>query len=243
MAIVLFTDFGSADLYVGQVKAVLEREAPGVRVIDLLNDAPAFHPRAAAHLLAALVPEFPQGSVFMAVVDPGVGGSRLPLALRAGGYRFVGPDNGILSVFAARARDARIARIDWVPERLSSSFHGRDLFAPVAARIASDRMLEGWLVPLPEFSVDFGAGDLAEVIYVDHYGNAMTGLRARDASREAVLVVRDRRLRYARVFADASDAELFWYENGQGLVEIAMDRSSAARHLRLDVGTPVAWAA
>jgi S-adenosylmethionine hydrolase len=75
MPIVLFTDFGSADLYVGQVKAALEREAPGVPVIDLLNDLPAFHIKAAAHLFASLVAQFPQGSVFVAVVDPGVGGS------------------------------------------------------------------------------------------------------------------------------------------------------------------------
>src|SRR3954470_7580893 len=111
MAIVLFTDFGPSDPYVGQMKAVLEREAPGIPVIDLLNDAPAFRVRAAAHLLASLVSEFTQGSVFIAVVDPGVGGERLPVALRADGYRFVGPDNGLLSVFAGRAHDAEAWRI------------------------------------------------------------------------------------------------------------------------------------
>jgi S-adenosyl-L-methionine hydrolase (adenosine-forming) len=243
MAIVLFTDFGSADPYVGQVKAVLEREAPGVPVIDLLNDAPAFRVPAAAHLLASLVPELAQGSVFIAVVDPGVGGGRLPIVLRADGYRFVGPDNGLLSVFAARARDAQAWRIAWAPERLSSSFHGRDLFAPVAARLAAGRVPEGWLAPLPALSVDFGAGDLGEVVYVDHYGNAMTGLRAASAPREALLVAGGRRLRYARVFSDAPDAAPFWYANSQGLVEVAMNRGSAARELALDVGTPVAWSA
>src|SRR5437763_1324312 len=137
MAIVLFTDFGSSDPYIGQIKAVLEREAPGVPVIDLLNDAPSFRVRAAAHLLASLVSEFARGSVFIAVVDPGVGSERVPVAVHAGGYHFVGPDNGLLSVFAARARDAQVWRIAWAPERLSASFHGRDLFAPVAARLAA----------------------------------------------------------------------------------------------------------
>jgi len=243
MAIVLFTDFGSADPYVGQLKAVLERDAPGVAVIDLLNDAPAYSVRAAAHLLASLVGEFSQGSVFLAVVDPGVGGARLPIVVRADGYRFVGPDNGLLSVFAARAHDAAVSRIDWTPERLSPSFHGRDLFAPVAAHLATGRIPEGWLVPLPKPAVDFGPGDLAEVIYVDHYGNAMTGLRARNAPREALLALGERRLRYARVFSEAPDAAPFWYDNSQGLVEIAMDRASAARELGLRIGTPVAWAA
>jgi S-adenosyl-L-methionine hydrolase (adenosine-forming) len=243
MPIVLFTDFGCADPYVGQVKAVLEREAPGAAVIDLLNEAPAFAVRAAAHLLAALVPHLAQGSVFLAVVDPGVGSARLPLVLQADGYRFVGPDNGLLSVFAARAREVRLSRIAWTPERMSSSFHGRDVFAPVAARLAAGRLPEGWLQPLDALSVDFGAGDLGEVVFVDHYGNAMTGLRAASAPREAQLAVTGRRLSYARVFSEAESGAPFWYDNSQGLVEIAMDRGSAARALRLEVGTPVAWVA
>ncbi len=243
MPIVLFTDFGSADVYVGQVKAVLAREAPGIPVIDLLNDVPAYRIRPAAHLLASLVPQFPQGSVFLAVVDPGVGGPRAPVALRADGYRFVGPDNGLLSVFAARARDKQAFRIEWIPESLSTSFHGRDLFAPVAARLAVERVPEGWLAPLPGLSVDFGDADLAEVIYVDHYGNARSGLRARNAPREAQLVVNGRPLRYARVFSEAPDGTPFWYENSEGLIEIAMNRASAAERLRLEIGTPLAWAA
>lgn len=243
MAIVLFTDFGSSDPYVGQVKAVLERDAPGVPVIDLLNDVPAFSVEAAAHLLAALAPSFVQGSVFLSVVDPGVGGARLPVVVHADGFRFVAPDNGLLSVLAARARDARVSRIVWTPPRLSSSFHGRDLFAPVAARLAAGRIPEGWLAPLDSQAVDFGDGDLGQVIYIDHYGNAMTGLRVDGAPREALLAVAGRRLRYARVFSHAKGGEPFWYENSQGLVEVAMDRSSAARVLGLEVGAPVAWSA
>jgi S-adenosyl-L-methionine hydrolase (adenosine-forming) len=243
MAIVLFTDFGSRDPYVGQVKGVLERDAPGIAVIDLLHDLHAYAVKPAAHLLASLVPQFAQGSVFVAVVDPGVGGARAPVAVQADGYRFVGPDNGLISVFAARARDARVCRIAWAPARLSSSFHGRDLFAPVAARLAAGGVPEGWLAPVAALSVDFGGGDLGEVIYVDHYGNAMTGLRAADVPREAELAVAGRRLSYARVFSDARDGAAFWYENSQGLVEIAMDRASAAGALGLEVGAQVAWAA
>ncbi|MGE5027496.1 MAG: S-adenosyl-l-methionine hydroxide adenosyltransferase family protein [Betaproteobacteria bacterium] len=101
--ILLFTDFGSADLYTGQVKAVLAQRAPGVPVIDLLNDAPDFNVRASAHLLAALAPQFPPGSVFLAVVDPGVGSARGAVVVEADGRWFVGPDNGLMSVVAARA--------------------------------------------------------------------------------------------------------------------------------------------
>lgn len=242
MAIVLFTDFGSTDPYVGQVKAVLGQIAPTVPTIDLLNDAPAFDVKASAHLLASLAGHFPQGSVFLAVVDPGVGGPRAPVMVRADGYRFVGPDNGLLSVFAARAAHPEVFRIAWRPERLSSSFHGRDLFAPVAARVAADDVPDGWLVRTRGLAVDFGRADLAEIVYVDHYGNAVSGIRAGVLPREAKVVVNGRRLRYAGVFSAVPRGGAFWYENSQGLVEIAVNQGSAAKKLKLRVGTRVRWA-
>lgn len=241
MAIILFTDFGSTDPYVGQVKAVLGRIAPGVPIIDLLNDAPDFDVKASAHLLASLVGQFPQGSVFLSVVDPGVGGPRAAVAVRADGYRFVGPDNGLLSVFAARAAHAEISRIAWRPRSLSSSFHGRDLFAPVAAHIAIDDVPDGWLAPLPRLSVDFGNRDLAEIVYVDHYGNAVSGIRAGAARGDATLVANGHRLRHARVFSAVPRGAAFWYENSQGLVEIAVNQGNAAKKLKLRVGTRVRW--
>lgn len=241
MAIVLFTDFGSADIYVGQVKAALHRDAPGIPVIDLLNDAPAFNVKAAAHLLASLVSEFPQGSVFVAVVDPGVGGARAPAMLQADGYRFVGPDNGLLSVFAARAAHAETFRIAWAPERLAPSFHGRDLFAPVAARIAAGTLPRRRLAPLRRLAVNFGAADLAGIIYIDHFGNATTGIRAQGISRDARLVAHGHRLGYARAFSSAPRGRAFWHVNSQGLVEIVVNQGSAANSLRLRIGDRVVW--
>jgi S-adenosylmethionine hydrolase len=243
MAIVLFTDFGSQDLYLGQVKAVLAREAPGAGIIDLLNDVPAFNVRAAAHLLASLVPTFPQGSIFLSVVDPGVGGAREPIAMRAGGYRFVGPDNGLLSVFAARAAHTEAFRIVWRPQALSSSFHGRDLFAPVAACLEMATVPPGWLEPLEALSIGFGADDLPEIIYVDHYGNAMTGLRADATRRDGVLVASGRQISQAPVFSAVPPGTPFWYPNSLGLIEIAVNQGRAAEDLQLEIGEPVGWAA
>lgn len=241
MAIILFTDFGCAGIYLGQVKAALERAAPGIPVIDLFNDAPAFNIRTAAHLLASLVREFPQGSVFLGVVDPGVGSRRTPMVLRVDGYRLVGPDNGLLSVFAARAAHVEAFRIAWKPGRLSSSFHGRDLFAPVAAKIAADTLPRDWLAPLPGLAIDFGPADLAEIIHVDRYGNAMTGLRAAGVPRGALLTLKRRRLARARTFSSVRKGDAFWYANSQGLVEIAVNQGSAADLLRLRIGDRVAW--
>jgi S-adenosyl-L-methionine hydrolase (adenosine-forming) len=242
MAIALFTDFGSQDPYVGQVKAVLARDAPRVHVIDLLNDAPPYNVKAGAHLLASLVPACPRGTVFLAVVDPGVGGARASVVVRADRCSFVGPDNGLLSVFAARAERARVSRIAWTPDKLSSSFHGRDLFAPVAARLATGKLPRGWLAPLDGLGVAFGERDLGEIIYVDRYGNAMTGIRAGGVSRDAKLMVNGRTLRHAPVFSSVREGELFWYENSQGLVEVAANQANAAEMLRVAIGAPVQWA-
>jgi S-adenosylmethionine hydrolase len=202
--------------------------------VDALHDAPDFGIEPAAHLLAALASEYPRGSTFLAVVDPGVGGKRDAIVVRADGRTFVGPDNGLLSVLWQRARRRKCFRIVWKPRRLTRSFHGRDLFAPVAAALAAKRLPKHWLgvKRAPDALLD--AGDLARVIYVDHYGNCMTGIRAKTLPRTAVLRVETRRLRHARTFEEARGA--FWYENSLGLVEVALPRGNAARTLGLRVG-------
>jgi S-adenosylmethionine hydrolase len=238
MAIVLFTDFG-ADLYVGQVKSVLLERAPRVPVIDLLHDAPAFDARAAAHLLAACLTRFPPGSVFVAVVDPGVGTERPAVVAECAGRFLVGPDNGLLSVCCERAGAARFWSIIWRPEELSRSFHGRDLFAPVAAAIAAGAWPEDRLAPRPSLQVSFGARDLPAIVYIDRYGNACTGLRAQSVPTERVVVAGGTCLAYAPVFAAAPAGEAFWYENSLGLVEIAACRADASVLLGLRVGDRV----
>jgi S-adenosylmethionine hydrolase len=243
MAIVLFTDFGAGDLYVGQVKGVLQRLAPPIAVIDLLHDAPAFNVRASAHLLAALVGHFAEDSVIMAVVDPGVGGARNAIVMQADGRWYVGPDNGLLSVVGARAVRGHCARIIWQPEQLSASFHGRDLFAPVAATLAVQGGLpKAWFEHLDGLDVEFGSDDLPEIIYVDHYGNAHTGIRASGIPRESRLGLGELRLPFVPTFSEASADAPFWYENSQGLVEIAVNCGSAARQLGLKIGDRLGWA-
>ena len=239
----MFTDFGAADIYVGQVKAVLARHAPGIAVIDLLHEAPAFHVKAAAHLLASLATQIPAGSVTLAVVDPGVGSARDAVVINADQHWLLGPDNGLLSVVAARARACAYWRITWQPEALSASFHGRDLFAPLAAAIALGEFPAGKAVPVDGLSVDWGGTDLGEIIYIDHYGNAFTGLRAQSLQPDMRVVAGGKSLSCARVFSAVPRGEAFWYANSIGLVEIAGNRCSAARMLNLAVGQPVGIAA
>ena len=243
MGIFLFTDFGAADIYVGQVKAVLAREAPANAIIDLLHEAPAFNVRAGAHLLAALAAQIPAGSVTLAVVDPGVGGARAAVALEVDGRWFVGPDNGLMSVLAARAAKTSVWRITWEPQNLAPSFHGRDLFAPVAAALARGEFPAGKAVRADRLQVEFGATDLGEIIYIDHYGNAFTGLRAPALPHDMRIVAGGASLSYARVFSAAAPGGTFWYANSLGLVEIAGNGCSAAAVLGLAVGQPAAHSA
>jgi S-adenosylmethionine hydrolase len=236
--IVLFTDFGPSP-YVGQMKAVLWRLAPEARVIDLFDDAPAHDPMLSAYLLAAYGPEMPEGAAILAIVDPGVGGPRAPIALAADGRWYVGPDNGLMAPTARRAKRARVFDIAWRPAHLSASFHGRDLFAPVAAGLAM-----GGPAPGSERGVDTLVGrdwpdDLARIVYIDRFGNAMTGLRASTLGPDATLAVAGRRLTRARTFSDLPVGAPFWYENANCLAEIAVNRGRADRMLGIGVGDPV----
>lgn len=235
--IVLFTDFGAHDPYVGQMKARLSEQAPSVPLIDLLHEVPDFNPHAGAHLLAALVPQFPVGTVFLAVVDPGVGTPRGAVVLEADGRWFVGPDNGLLSVLAARAQGVRLWRIVWRPEALSATFHGRDLFAPIAAAIANGPFPQDRLDAVDQLGVEFDAGDLPRVIYIDHYGNAWTGIRG--ASTAARVHAAGHDFAHAESFGFAGKGAGFWFVNSVGLVELAVNRGSAAATCGLKVGDPV----
>lgn len=237
MAIVLFTDFGSSDIYVPQVKAALRRSG-ATDILDLLHDAPAFNVRASAHLLAALSSQFDPGSVFLAVVDPGVGSDREAAIVMTEGRWYVGPDNGLLSVLASRST-TNFFRITWRPDNLSRSFHGRDLFAPIAAAIAKGEFPKDKVEQTRRLQVDFGAGDLAEVIYIDHYGNAITGLRASNLSAGDRLRIGGHTITPAEVFSKLNAGESCWYENSVGLAEIAVNRGSAAQQLNLSAGQTV----
>jgi hypothetical protein len=238
--IFLFTDFGAADIYVGQVKAVLQSQAPKEAVIDLLHDAPAFNVRAGAHLLAALAVRLPRGSYTVAVVDPGVGGPRAPVAVLADGRWSVGPDNGLISVAAARAKGSAAWSIGWRPADLSASFHGRDLFAPVAALLTKGNRKAAKLRKAA-LAVRFGADDLPEIIYVDHFGNLVTGLRAGAVAQGRTLVVGGRAISRARVYSEVKPGAVFWHENSLGLVEIAVHAGNAAAALGARIGQAVGF--
>ena len=238
--IVLFTDFGLEGPYTGQIEAVLCREAPGVPVIRLFADAPAGRPKPSAYLLAAYAAWFPPGSTFLCVIDPEVGDDRQALIVEADGRVYVGPDNGLFELVMRRAANGQAFEITWRPQSLSASFHGRDLFAPVAARLARGEPAAriGQLaeaIRFPEWP-----DDLAEIVYIDRYGNALTGLRGVSVPETAHLRAGGQTLEHARTFSAVPQGAAFWYVNSNGLVEIAVNGGSAGRVLGLSIGREVA---
>jgi len=234
--LVLFTDFGLQGPYVGLLKLALLRYAPAVPVIDLFHDAPAFDAQASAYLLATYAQEFPTGAVFIGVVDPGVGGNRAGMILKADDRLFVGPDNGLFDRVAARDRQVEAWHITWQPARLSASFHGRDLFAPVAARLAAGTTTPAQLGVAVPFTPRDWPDELARIVYVDRYGNAMTGIRAASLGEDAIIGLHGHSLTRARTFSEVPPGQGFWYENSSGLVELAVNQGSAAAQLGLAVG-------
>ena len=236
--IVTFTDFGVSGPYLGQVKAVLHRLAPGVPVVDLIADAPAFDPRSSAYLLAALARDFPAGTIFLGVVDPGVGGERGAVVVEVDGRRFVGPDNGLFEPVMRQGVKLRGWEIEWRPKTLSATFHGRDLFAPVAAQLAcgANPGAAGCVSASPPRRPDW-PDDLAAVVYVDRFGNAITGTRAATLPPDALIEIGGRRLAAARTFGDVAAGTAFWYENSSGLIEFAVNGGRADSVLGIGIGS------
>jgi hypothetical protein len=237
--ILTVTDFGAGAPYLAQMKAAVLTRAPQAVVLDLFADLPAYRPQGAAYLLAAYAGDFPRGSVFLCVVDPGVGTDRGAVAVEADGRWFVAPDNGLAAIVARRAEHLRVWRIDWRPARLSNSFHGRDLFAPVAAQLWTDAEAPGPAIDPADLVGADWPDQLAEIVYCDGYGNAMTGLDAARLSPQTPLQIGEHRLPYARTFGEVPVGAAFWYDNANGLAEVAVNQGSAARELGALPGTPV----
>ena len=260
MVICFLTDFGLQDDFVGTCHGVIARIAPDARVIDVTHGIPATHVLQGALVLSSTLPYMPTG-IHLAVVDPGVGGSRRPLALSdREGRIFVGPDNGLLLPAADRAGIAEVREIanpEYALETISRTFHGRDLFAPAAAHLANGVSLEELGPPLdpdalvrldlpqPRFS-----GDRIEatMLYVDSFGNFALNLTREDVEKAGVVPGTRVELELAgegyyavmaRTFADARPGDVILYEDSYQNMSVAINRGSAAAMLHASPGRPI----
>lgn len=240
--ITLLTDFGTADGYVGEVKGVLLSTAPDAMIVDITHEVSAHDVDLGRLTLARYWRRFPAGTVHLAVVDPGVGSSRAALAVSSDGRFLVGPDNGVLSP-ALLTPDARAVSLR-VPAHASATFHGRDVFAPAAAQLASGAALESLGPPLEKPVIRrtpeprrTGDGALhGEVIAIDRFGNAITNLAGVGGSS---VVVQNRQVRIRRTYAELDAGEVGAVVGSTGFVEIVVRETRAADVLQLERGTPV----
>ena len=241
--ITLLTDYGLRDSYVAEVKAVLVSRAPDAVLVDVTHDVPAGDVRAGQYLLARAWHRFPAGTVHLAIVDPGVGTARQALAGAVAGHLFVGPDNGLLSALPDGARWVTLA----VPAEAAATFHGRDVFAPAAARLATGVAVEELGLPaaavvrspLPAPRWD-GAAWVGEVVYVDRFGTLVTNLPGDAVEPGVRLVAGDREVgALRRTFGDVAPGHLVAFVGSGDTIEIAVRNGSAERLLGAGVGTTV----
>jgi S-adenosyl-L-methionine hydrolase (adenosine-forming) len=256
--ITLLTDFGCADYFVGAMKGVILSRFSQAILVDITHNVPPHDIRAAAFTLYGAHRCFPPGTVHLAVVDPGVGSDRRPIVIETSKYIFVGPDNGLFSIILERVQEARVRHLtnsEYFLPNLSSTFHGRDLFAPVAAALAGGLSPET-LGPIVSDPIRFGVVQnelttdgaiVGSIIHVDHFGNCVTSfesdqLPALSAGQRFCLSVKGiniRKLRkhYAEVGVNAS--EPFLVAGSAGYLEISLQCSSAAKELKITVGEPL----
>jgi len=249
--VTLTTDFGLRDPFVGIMKGVILGIAPDAQIVDLAHEIPPQDIFEAALAIAAAYPYFPAGTVHVVVVDPGVGSDRRALAVQRGGCVFLAPDNGVLSFVMDEPRPERIYSLTdrrFFLSRVGSTFHGRDVFAPVAAHILRGVGLDKLgppvsdpvILPFPRPVRDANRL-VGEVIHVDRFGNLVTNVRTTDMEsfppgRSSVLVGDVRIRGLSRSYSDAAPGSPVAVIGSSGLLEIALNRGDAARSLRLRKG-------
>jgi S-adenosylmethionine hydrolase len=251
--VALLTDFGPGSYYVGQMHAVLARLAPRARVLDLAHDCPAGRVEVGAYLLGRTWPHCPPGTVHVVVVDPGVGGERALLAVRAGGQVFLGPDNGVLGPALGQAEEVRrIANERLFPGSVSATFHGRDVLAPVAARlVAGTPFAEVGPIAVaagpPPGARLVDGGVEGSVLFEDRFGNLVTnvpgslfeGWPADGAQEVRVLIGAATLAGLRRTYADVGAGELLAYVGSGEHLEVAVRGGSAAAVLGVGAGARV----
>ena len=232
MAIItLTTDFGTSDGYVGAMKGVIARGAPEATVIDIAHDVPRHDVAHAAWIVRTACREFPAGTIHVVVIDPGVGTARAAVIVDAGDQMYIGPDNGVFA-YLEEQRAWRIER--GLPSEPSPTFHGRDVFAQVAAHLATGHgpLFFGERTRLTG-ELPWGAGE-GTVVHVDHFGNLISDL----PPCEKVTIV-GRELRVLRTYEDVAPGELLAYVGSEGTIEIGVRDGSAQRVLGVTRGEPV----
>ena len=254
--IALLTDFGNGDFFVGSMKGVIAGILPAAKFIDITHEVPSFNIKAAAFVLRAAYRYFPRGTIFLVVVDPGVGTNRKVILVKTEDYHYIAPDNGVLSLTLQHDLPMDMCEVSnpefFLPE-VSCTFEARDRMAPVAARLASGTPLKKFGPVLPIYEklelaepVKNEEEIRGEVLYADKFGNLITNIPEdwlheyiKEGRKELFLSVGETRILYQNSYAEAGKGELLSLPGSLGLVELAVREGSAAERLNLLPGASV----
>lgn len=249
--ITLLTDFGTRDYFVGAMKGTILSVNPEVLLIDISHDIPAQDIEAAAFTLLASYQSFPAGTIHVAVVDPGVGSSRRPMVLQMKNYFFVGPDNGIFSYVCDNEEAFKVFHLtneQYFRLPVSTTFHGRDIFAPVAAALSlgvNPRKLGDQIVDPVRLEPLRPKGlrkrlVSGRVIHIDRFGNCITNIRPEDFENVKKLEVGGHTIKsFKQSFEEGSREKVFGIWGSAGFLELAVTNGSAAKILKVNRGQPV----
>ncbi|MGB9914510.1 MAG: SAM hydrolase/SAM-dependent halogenase family protein [Candidatus Bathyarchaeales archaeon] len=255
--VTLTTDFGLKDPYVAEMKAVILNICPNAAIIDITHEIEKFNFRMGAYMLASAAPYFPSGTVHVAVVDPGVGTKRRPIIIETKHSFFVGPDNGILILAAAKQGIVCIHELTnprFMLPKVSFTFHGRDIFAPAAAHLLNGVKPEEFGPEIcdavhPEFAevTEKNGALTGEVLHVDGFGNIITNISENELTHIDVktalnvdLAGRKMKLRFCRAYGEAGLQEPLALIGSHGFLEIALNQGNAAKEFNVGVGAKVA---
>jgi S-adenosylmethionine hydrolase len=246
--VTLTTDFGLADHYVGVMKGVILGICPGAQLVDISHEVRPYAISEGAFLIAQAYGYFPPETVHLVVVDPGVGSPRRPIVVEAADQYFVGPDNGVFGLLFAREkhRVRLIQNRELIRPLVSNTFHGRDIFAPVAGHLAAGvapsqigDLLDSYIRPAFENPRRHGDDWIGEILKIDHFGNIVTNFRAQDFLSIAMLTIGESQVnRMVRSYAEAGPGELVAIAGSSGYLEVSFNQRSAAEQIGCRVGDP-----
>jgi S-adenosylmethionine hydrolase len=250
----LTTDFGLSDHYVGAMKGVVLGICPQAQIVDITHEVPPYQITEGAFAIAQVYRYFPKGTVHVVVVDPGVGTARRPIVMEAAGQRFIGPDNGVFSMIYGREKSKIrvISTQKYFRKPVSTTFHGRDIFAPAGAHVAAGvspsklgKLIDDYLRPAFQNPVQTGKRHWnGHALKVDRFGNIVTNFHTADfpdlGRRTFAFAIGVEQVEVlAKNYADTGGAELFAIVGSSGYYEISMNQASAAKLTGVAAGSPV----
>jgi S-adenosylmethionine hydrolase len=251
MVIALLTDFGTLDYFVGAMKGAILTINEDAKIVDLTHEIPPQDIRAANFALRACYADFPKKTIFVAVVDPGVGSQRKAILVKTENYYFIAPDNGLLSFVFQEEKDFVVYELTnekFFAAKISRTFHGRDIFAPVAAHLSNGFQPEEFGAKIEDYIRLKAASPRvvsdreieAEIIHADRFGNLITNLKLSDLPEKFTLEINGKAIsKLQNFFSEAEKGELFMIMGSAGFLEIAAFRYSAANLLKAETGQKI----